>query len=191
MTDDNDIVSSNIYDEPPPKLANETSTSFNEIGKGLNLNTDRPQQNLEYYDNVRNDPNYNIKEPPRTNYNIRIRQISIDDNSCSTSNGPSVGYVSPSPPQSMQPFEFATPVAGPVVPFNSPMIQPVIVQANQPINNNIQPRFIVIQETGSKNNKSDDECCKLCLSSCVGFVVGCCLLMLCCGGSPRHGHRGW
>ena len=191
MTDDNDIVSSNIYDEPPPKLANETSAYFNETGKNLNLNTDRPQQNLEYYDNVRNDPNYNINEVPRTNYNIRIRQISLEDNSCSTSNGPSVGYASPSPPQSIQPFEYAIPVARPIVPFNEPMIQPVIIQANHPINNNTQPRFIIIPEVSSKKNKSDDECCKMCLASCAGFVVGCCLLMLCCGGGPRRGRGGW
>ena len=206
MTDDNGMVTLNIYNQPPPQLADETSEDINQTGQGLNLKTDRPQQNLKYYDNVRNGPNYNINSAPRNNYNKRNMQSSIDDSSSSTNNGKDTPYASPYPPQPaanypqmpyqqapVQPIGYATPVARPVVPYNAGYAQPIIVQAKQPINNNTQPRTIIIQETERKKN-SDDDCCKVCLASCAGCAAACCLLLLCCGGGgpgPRRGRGRW
>ena len=202
MSDDNGMVTLNIYNQPPPQLADETSAKVNETNQGLNLNTDRPQQNLKYYDNVRNGPNYNINSAPRNNYNKKNMQSSIDDSSSSTNNGQDVPYASPYPPQPvvnyqqmpyqqapMQPIGYATPVARPVVPYNVPYTQPVIVQAKQPVNNNTQPRTIIIQQTEQRKKKASEDCCTMCLASCAGAVAACCLLMLCCGGGPGP-HRG-
>jgi len=201
MTDDNGMVTLNIYNQPPPQLADEASEDINQTGQGLNLNTDRPQQNMKYYDNVRNGPNYNINSAPRNNYNKRNMQSSIDDSSSSTNNGPGAPYASPYPQRPvvnyqqmpyqqapMQPIGYATPVARPVVPYNGAYAQPIIVQAKQPVNNNTQPRTIIIQETERKK-KSDDDCCTVCLASCAGCVAACCLLLLCCGGGPGPGPR--
>ena len=203
MSDDNGMVTLNIYNQPPPQLADETTEDINQTGQGLNLKTDRPQQNLKYYDNVRNGPNYNINSAPRNNYNKRNIQSTIDDSSSSTNNGVNVPYASPYPPQPvvnyqqmpyqqapMQPIGYATPVARPVVPYNAGYTQPVIVQAKQPVSNNTQPRTIIIQER-ERRKKPEEDCCTVCLASCAGCVAACCLLMLCCGGGPGpyHGRR--
>ena len=37
MTDDNGMVTLNIYNQPPPQLADETSSKINETGQGFNL----------------------------------------------------------------------------------------------------------------------------------------------------------
>jgi hypothetical protein len=206
MTDDNGMVTLNIYNQPPPQLADETTEDINQTGQGLNLKTDRPQQNLKYYDNVRNGPNYNINSAPRNNYNKRNIQSTIDDSSSSTNNGVNVPYASPYPPQPvvnyqqmpyqqapMQPIGYATPVARPVVPYNAGYTQPVIVQAKQPVSNNTQPRTIIIQER-ERRKKPEEDCCTVCLASCAGCVAACCLLMLCCGGGgpgPRRGRGRW
>ena len=194
MTDDNGMVTLNIYNQPPPQLADETTEDINQTGQGLNLKTDRPQQNLKYYDNVRNGPNYNINSAPRNNYNKRNIQSTIDDSSSSTNNGVNVPYASPYPPQPvvnyqqmpyqqapMQPIGYATPVARPVVPYNAGYTQPVIVQAKQPVSNNTQPRTIIIQER-ERRKKPEEDCCTVCLASCAGCVAACCLLLLWCGG---------
>jgi len=207
MTDDNGMVTLNIYNQPPPQLADETSSKINETGQGFNLNTDKPHQNMKYYDNVRNGPNYNINSAPRNNYNKRNMQSSIDDSSSSTNNGPGTPYASPYPPQPvvnyqqmpyrqapMQPIGYATPVARPVVPYNAPYAQPVIIQAKQPVNNNTQPRTIIIQKTEQREKKASEDCCTMCLASCAGAVAACCLLLLCCGGGgpgPRRGRGRW
>ena len=203
MTDDNGMVTLNIYNQPPPQLADQTSENINQTGQGLNLNTDRPQQNFKYYDNVRNGPNYNINSAPRNNYKNRNMQSSIDDSSSSTNNGQDAPYASPYPPQPVvnyqqrpyqqapiQPIGYATPVARPVVPYNAGYAQPVIVQPKQPINNNTQPRTVIIQETESRKRKSDEDCCTVCLASCAGAVAACCLLLLCCGGGGPGYRRG-
>jgi hypothetical protein len=206
MTDDNGMVTLNIYNQPPQQLADETTEDINQTGQGLNLKTDRPQQNLKYYDNVRNGPNYNINSAPRNNYNKRNIQSTIDDSSSSTNNGVNVPYASPYPPQPvvnyqqmpyqqapMQPIGYATPVARPVVPYNAGYTQPVIVQAKQPVSNNTQPRTIIIQER-ERRKKPEEDCCTVCLASCAGCVAACCLLMLCCGGGgpgPRRGRGRW
>ena len=206
MSDDNGMVTLNIYNQPPPQLADETTEDINQTGQGLNLKTDRPQQNLKYYDNVRNGPNYNINSAPRNNYNKRNIQSTIDDSSSSTNNGVNVPYASPYPPQPvvnyqqmpyqqapMQPIGYATPVARPVVPYNAGYTQPVIVQAKQPVSNNTQPRTIIIQER-ERRKKPEEDCCTVCLASCAGCVAACCLLMLCCGGGgpgPRRGRGRW
>ena len=79
------------------KQSPETSSKINQTGQGFNLNTDKPQQNLKYYDNVRNDPNYNINSAPRANYNKRNMQSSIDDSSSWINNGQNAPYSSPYP----------------------------------------------------------------------------------------------
>ena len=199
MADDNGMVTLNIYNQPPPQLADETSENINQTGQNINLNTDKPQQNFKYYDNVRNGPNYNVNSAPRANYNKRNMQSSIDDSSSSTNNGPGVPNAAPYPVQPainyqrmpyqqapMQPIGYATPVARPVVPYNAQYPQPVIIQPQQPVNNNTQPRTIIIQE--KEKPKSDDDCCKVCLASCAGCAAACCLLLLCCGGGPGPHH---
>jgi hypothetical protein len=183
MADDNGMVTLNIYNQPPPQLADETSAKINETGQDFNLNTDKPKQNLKYYDNVRSGPGYNINSAPRNNV-------------------PGLPNASPYPPQPVvnyqqmpyqqtpiQPIGYATPVVRPVVPYNAPYTQPVIVQAKQPINNNTQPRTIIIQETEPRKKKANEDCCTMCLASCAGAVAACCLLMLCCGGGPHYGRR--
>jgi len=203
MTDDNGMVTLNIYNQPPPQLANDTSEDINQTNQGLNFNTDRPQPNLKYYDNVRNGPNYNINSAPRNNYNKRNMQSSIDDSSSSTNNGQDAPYSSPYVPQPainyrqmpyqqmpMQPIGYATPVARPVVPYNGAYAQPVIVQAKQPVNNNTQPKTIIIQERESRKKSTGEDCCTTCLATCAGTVAACCLLMLCCGGGGPGYRRG-
>ena len=159
MADDNGMVTLNIYNQPPLQLADETSAKISETGQGFNLNTDKPKQNLKYYDNVRNEPNYNINSAPRNN-------------------GPGLPNASPYSPQPVanyqqmpyqqtpiQPIGYATPVVRPVVPYNAPYSQPVIVQAKQPINNNTQTKTIIIQEKEPRKKKAKKDCCTICLAS--------------------------
>ena len=44
MTEDNGMVTLNIYNNPPPRLADETSDNVNDTAQNLNLNTDKPQK---------------------------------------------------------------------------------------------------------------------------------------------------
>lgn len=47
----NDMATLNIYNKPPPQIANETEDISNQTDQNLNFNTDRPPI---FYDNVRN-----------------------------------------------------------------------------------------------------------------------------------------
>ena len=84
MADDNGMVTLNIYNNPPPQNADNSSANFNQTNQDFNLNTDKPQPNLTYYDNVRNVPPQNYNSAPRNQYNNTNMQSSIDESSDST-----------------------------------------------------------------------------------------------------------
>ena len=202
MTEDNGMVTLNIYNNPPPRLADETSDNVNDTAQNLNLNTDKPQKKKKYYDNVRNAPPYNANSAPRTNYNKtngKNMQSSIDDSSSSgNNNAPVVPPVPQYPPQPVinyqqapmqpyQPYGYATPVAkAPVVPYNQPYAQPVVIQGKQP-NASYAPRTIIIEEKQRPKKKVDDDCCTICLATCAACMTACCLFLLCCA-EPGHHH---
>ncbi len=210
MTDNNGMVTLNIYDNPPPQLADETSAKINQTDQDLNLNTDKPKMNPNFYDNVRNDQqNYN-SAPRNYNNNARNTQSSVDESSESTQNNQNNTPGMAVPPQNMKypqyppqqyyqqvPVRPAT-LGAPMVPMayqynNMAYAQPIVVQGqqqpvttNQPIKN--APRTIVIREQERIKDNNAQDCCAGCLAACAACLTCCCLMALCAGGG--RGHRG-
>ena len=208
MTDDNGMVTLNIYNNPPPQTADNSSANFNQTDQNFNLNTDKPQQNPNYYDNIRNvPPQNNYNSAPRNQYNNRNMQSSIDESSDSTQNNkrnvvPVIAarpqyvqyqqpYYQPMPP----PQNIITPQPG-MVPYNTPYGQPVVVQGRQanyntrPIKN--APQTIIIREKESPRHKEKtDDCCAGCLAGIASCLALCCLMALCCPPAHHGPRRRW
>ena len=83
MSVDNGMIALNIYNKPPAQEANETTTKINQTEQNLNLNTERPQQKIVYYDNIRSEIPQNYSSAPRNN-NKRNIESTIDESSDST-----------------------------------------------------------------------------------------------------------
>jgi hypothetical protein len=208
MTNNNDMVTLNIYNSPP-QLADTSNGNINETD--YNLNTDKPQMNQKYYDNIRNDLPQNYNSAPRTQYPKKNNvQSSIDESSSdSTENNPNNTPVIPPPAQypqfkqpiyqqmPVQPVAVATPMANPVVypyNYNTPYGQPIVIQQqrhnnnkNRPVNN--APKTIIIREREPERRRSSEEdCCAGCLAGFGACLACCCLMGLCCPG-PHGPHR--
>lgn len=213
MANNNDMVTLNIYDNPPPQLADETSAKINETNQDFNLNTDKPRTNQNYYDNVRNDqPNYN-SAPRNYNNNQRNMQSSVDESSESIENNqnntpamavpPQNGGYPNFPPQQYyqqippRQVPLGAPMAPMAYPYNMAYAQPVVIQRQQPttINKPVRnaPQTIIIREEEKKKSHSGEDCCAGCLAACAACVTCCCLMALCSGGphGPRGRHGRW
>ena len=77
MANNNDMITLNIYNQPPPKSVDETGMNINQTEQDLNLNTDKPQMNPVFYDNVRNDQQNNYNSAPRGNINNKGKILQI------------------------------------------------------------------------------------------------------------------
>ena len=205
----NDMVTLNIYNRPP-QLADDSSGNINQTD--FNLNTDKPQINQNYYDNIRNGIPQNYNSAPRTKY-LKKNNIesSIEESSSSTDNNHNNTPVMPAPVQypqfqqpiyqqvPLQPVQVGQPIqmapmGNPMItPYNSPYGQPIVVQQrvnknrNKPINN--APKTIIIREREpARSHKSGEDCCAGFLAGFAACLACCCLMGLCCPGP--HGHHG-
>ena len=202
MADNNDMVTLNIYNQPPPQLANETA-------QDLNLNTDKPRSSL-YYDNVRSTQKNNYNSAPRANKRREDSEISEEISQTSYSNqknfpvkGAPPQYIQyPQPayqPITRQPNRVIVPVATPVVsPYNMPYAQPVVMQQKQvnygnttPAVNNAPKTVIIKEEQKVKKSSGGEDCCAGFLAASAACCAVCCMAALCCGGGGPHGHRRW
>lgn len=154
MSVDNGMIALNIYNKPPAQEANETTTKINQTEQNLNLNTERPQQKIVYYDNIRSEIPQNYSSAPRNN-NKRNIESTIDESSDSTKNNQKkINKISPVVPVvpvvtkpvqyplfqqinyqqiPRQPLVLANPQ---MIPYNAQYGQPIIVQGNYANNNN-------------------------------------------------------
>jgi hypothetical protein len=212
MADENGMVTLNIYNNPPPQTVDNSSTDFNQTAQNFNLNTDKPQPNPNYYDNVRNVPPPNYNSAPRNQYNNRNMQSSIEDESSNSTqnNQRNVVPVIPMRPQyvqyQQQPYYQPMPLQQNVmvpqpgmVPYNTPYGQPVVVQQarqtntnnNRGVNNAPQTIIIREKERPTSHRNGTEDCCAGCLAG-VGSCLAClCLMGLCCP-PPHHGpHHIW
>ena len=190
----NDMVTLNIYNQPSPKLANETEVNMNETGQ--NFNTDRPPL---YFDNIReNKPqNYNsdprYKKPQKKNM-----QSSIDESSSSSDNNQNHTPIMNQPQYQYQQPIYYQQIIGqnnqmgyPMVPYNYHYGQPVVIpnaqikKETKPVNN--APNTIIIKERQKKSNNAGS-CCEGCLAGCLALCAVCCMCLLCCPGP--HGPHG-
>ena len=215
MSDDNGMVTLNIYNNPPIQSVNETTSKINQTEQDLNLNTDKPQPNPIFYDNVRNENPQNYNSAPRNNNN-RNMQNSIDESSDTTEeNQKNIAPVAPvipvAPvvqkpplyPQFQQPIYQQIPrqpmiVANPaMIPYNQPYGQPIIMQGNYANPNtkiknnnnrtvNNAPKTIIIRERKKPKSHAGEDCCTAFLAGCGACLAFMCLMGLCC----PHSHRG-
>ena len=201
MANNNDMITLNIYNQPPPNPADETSEDLNqtEPDQNPNLNTEKPRIiNKIYKDNKRNIQPNNYYSDPRLN--IRNKNYNIQ-------NQVPIMAVPPQYPQPINrqiivnPPPVGTPMASPMmVPYNMQYGQPVVIQENQ-LNNearmvNNAPKTIIIKEEERipKRNRIEDDCCAGCLAGCASCLAICCLMGLCCPGPhgpPHRHHRRW
>ena len=203
MTDNNDMVTLNIYNNPPPQLADETAAQINQTDQDYNLNTEKPRQKPTFYDNVRNgQQNYN--SAPRNYNNRRNMESSVDESSESTENNNNTP-IRAVPPQNMQyqnnyyqqvpvrPVQLGAPMAPMAYQYNMAYAQPVIIQGKQPSNTNQPirnaPQTIIIKEERKTKDHSGEDCCAGCLAACAACLTCCCLMALCSPGphGPRRG----
>ena len=205
MADDNGMVTLNIYNNPPPQTADNSSADFNQTEQNFNLNTDKPQPNPNYYDNVRNVPSPNYNSAPRNQYNNRNMQSSIEDESSnSTQNNqrnvvpiiaarPQYAQYQQQPYYQPMPLQQNVMIPQPgIVPYNSPYGQPVVIQGRQVNTNNTRsvnnaPQTIIIREKERPTHHKDKtaDCCAGCLAGVASCLACLCLMGLCC---PPHHH---
>lgn len=201
MENNNDMITLNIYNQPPPNPADETSDDMdqNQTSPDLNLNTAKPRIiNKIYNDNKRNIQPRNYYSDPRAN---------IPNNNYNIQNQVPIMAVQPQYPQPIyqqmpvNPNQAGTPMATPmIVPYNMQYGQPVVIQGRQANNDvrtiNNAPKTIIIKEKERmpKRNTMEEDCCTGCLAGCASCLAVCCLIGLCCPGPHGpgpHGHRRW
>jgi len=208
MANNNDMITLNIYNQPPPKSVDETGMNINQTEQDLNLNTDKPQMNPVFYDNVRNDQQNNYNSAPRGNINNKSQNITntADESSDSSEVNPNNDQARPPPVQNVQyqqpiqpvyqqiyykPNQAGTPAAVPIiVPYNMQYGNPVVIQGNQVNNRNAginnAPKTIIIREKEKPRKSKGEDCCAGFLAGCAACLTITCLMGLCC----PHGHRG-
>lgn len=208
MANNNDMITLNIYNQPPPKSVDETGMNINQTEQDLNLNTDKPQMNPVFYDNVRNDQQNNYNSAPRESINNKRQNITntADESSDSSEVNPNNDQVRVPPVQNVQyqqpiqpayqqiyyrPNPAGTPVAAPImVPYNMQYGNPVVIQGNQVNNRNAginnAPKTIIIREQEKPRKSKGEDCCAGFLAACAACLTISCLMAMCC----PHGHRG-
>ena len=206
MTDDNGMVTLNIYNNPPPQNPDNSSDNFNQTEQDFYSNTDKPQPNPNYYDNIRNVPPQNYNSAPRNQYNNRNMQSSIDESSDSTPNNKrnAVPVIATRPQyvQYQQPYYQPMPapqnviVAPPgMVPYNTPYGQPVVIQGRQTNTNNRAnnnaPKTIIIKERERPAHKDKEDCCMGCCTGVLSCLACICLMGLCCPHAHYGPRRRW
>ena len=195
MANNNDMITLNIYNQPPPNPADETSDDMNQTQPDQipDLNTEKPRiVNKIYNDNNRNIQPNNYNSDPR--YNIRNNNYNIK-------NQAPVMAVQPQYPQPIyqpmivNPPPAGTPMASPMmVPYNMPYGQPVVIQGKEPNNEartvNNAPKTIIIREKERipRKKNTEEDCCAGFLAGCAACCAVCCLMGLCFPG--RHGSHG-
>ena len=217
MSVDNGMIALNIYNKPPAQEANETTTKINQTEQNLNLNTERPQQKIVYYDNIRSEIPQNYSSAPRNN-NKRNIESTIDESSDSTKNNQKkINKISPVVPVvpvvtkpvqyplfqqinyqqiPRQPLVLANPQ---MIPYNAQYGQPIIVQGNYANNNNKinnnknetinnAPKTIIIRKKQKVKSHKEEDCCTAFLAGCTGCLACMCLMGLC---FPGPYHRRW
>lgn len=207
--DNNDMITLNIYNQPPPKSVDETGMNFNQSYPEMNMKIDKPGKNLVFYDNNRNDQNlYN--SAPRGNNNKKRKGIqnTIDDGGDSGYKDKNKGPTGPAPIQNVQnrqiiqppykpmvyrPTPVGTPIITPVMtPYNIQYATPVVVQGKiyngaNAVNN--APKTVIIKEKNISRRNQEEDCCTAFLAGCGACLTFCCLIGLCCPGP--HGHHGY
>ena len=199
MADNNDMITLNIYNQPPPNPADETSDDMNQnqTKPDLNLNTGGPRIiNKIYNDNYRNNQPNNYNSDPR--YNKRNQNYNIQNQA----------PIMPAQPQYPQPIyqpmvvnpnQAGTPMTTPmIVPYNMKYGQPVVIQRRQPNNgartvNNAPKTIIIREEERMPRRNKEEDCCNGFLAGCASCLAICCLMGLCCPGphGPHGHHRRW
>ena len=207
MAEDNGMVTLNIYNNPPPQNADNSSADFNQTNQNFNLNTDKPQQTPTYYDNIRNVPPQNYNSAPRNQYNNRNMESSVDESSDSTPNNQRnvtpVIATRPQYVQYQQPYYQPMPIVQnamvpppEMMPYNTPYGQQVVIQERQINTNNRAvnnaPQTIIIREKKRtiKRDKTDD-CCAGCLAGVASCLACLCLMGLCCPPAHYGPRRRW
>lgn len=211
MASNDDMITLNIYNKPPPKSVDETGLNFNQSYPDMNLNIDKPGKNRVFYDNDRRSQN-NYNSAPRVNINNKSQRLqnTTDDNSDSSdinqNNGPikapyiqNIQYQQPVQPIYQPMIYGQTPVRANIVtpvmiPPNMQYATPVVLQGNN-INNrnavNNAPKTIIIREKKKVNQNKEQDCCMGFLAGCCACLAACCLMGLCCPGAHGpHRHRG-
>jgi hypothetical protein len=200
MAENNDMVTLNIYNQPPPQLANEKA-------QDLNLNTDKPRNPL-YFDNIRNNQGNNYNSAPRDNR--RQSSQNSDESSDTSYNNQRNIPVAGAPPQYIQyprpvyqpivgqPNRVVAPIATPVMaPYNMPYAQPVVMPPKQvnygnttPAVNNAPKTIIIKEEKRVPKSSKGEDCCAGILAGCAACCALCCMAALCCPGPGPHRHYG-
>ena len=199
MANNNDMITLNIYNQPPPNPADETSDDMNQTQPDQipDLNTEKPRiVNKIYNDNYRNNQPNNYNSDPR--YNKRNQNYNIQ-------NQAPIMAVQPQYPQPIyqpmvvNPPPAGTPMASPMmVPYNMQYGQPVVIQGKQPNNgartvNNAPKTIIIREEERAPRRNTEEDCCTGFLAGCAACCAVCCLMGLCCPGphGPHHHPRRW
>ena len=202
MANNNDMLTLNIYNQPPPNPVDETSDNMNQTQPDQihDLNTEKPRiVNKIYNDNNRNIQPNNYNSDPR--YNIRNNQ------NYNIQNQAPIMAVQPQYPQPIyqpmvvNPPPSGAPMASPMMaPYNMPYWQPVVIQGKQPNNGaravNNAPKTIIIreEERSPRRKNTEEDCCAGFLAGCAACCAVCCLMGLCCPGphgSPHRHHGRW
>ena len=201
MANNNDMLTLNIYNQPPPNPVDETSDNMNQTQPDQihDLNTEKPRiVNKIYNDNNRNIQPNNYNSDPR--YNIRNNNYNIKNQAPIMAIQPQ--YAQPIyQPLAVNPPPAGTPMASPMmVPYNMPYGQPVVIQGKQPNNRaravNNAPKTIIIreEERTPRRKNTEEDCCAGFLAGCAACCAVCCLMGLCCPGphgSPHRHHGRW
>ena len=209
MANNNDMITLNIYNQPPPRSVEETAMNFNQTDQDINLNIDKPGKNPIFYDNVRNEQN-NYNSAPRGNNNKRQRiQNTTDESSDSIETNPNNVPNRGAPIQNLQyqqpvqpiyqpvvyrPTPVGAPIATPVMaPYNMQYATPVVVQGNNNTRNavNNAPKTFIIKKKEKPDFHKEEDCCAGFLAGCAACLTICCMISLCCPGPHGpHGRRG-